>query len=225
MDNMGFSILFEGKNIERLLQGLLVTGWIALVSVMFSILFGSLFGVVMTSKSKTVKCLSFLYIESIRIIPILVWLFIVYFGLAKVINIHLSSVVVSIIVFSLWGIAEMGDLVRGAITSIPNSQKEAGLALGLSSSELMIYVIIPQAIRRVIPGAINLATRIVKTTSLTVLIGVVELVKVSQQIIEVSASKEPRIAFYIYGIIIVLYFLICYPLSRVASYLEKIWEV
>ena len=93
---------------------------------------------VMTSKSKAVKFLSFMYIESIRIIPILVWLFIVYFGLAKLINIHLSSVVVSIIVFSFWGIAEMGDLVRGAITSIPKSQKEAGLAIGLSKIELMI---------------------------------------------------------------------------------------
>ncbi|MGL5353574.1 MAG: amino acid ABC transporter permease [Clostridium sp.] len=225
MDNMGFSILIEGKNIERLLQGLLVTGWIAIVSVAISIIIGSLFGVVMTSKSKVVRTLSFIYIESIRIIPILVWLFIIYFGLAKVINIHLSSVVVSIIVFSLWGIAEMGDLVRGAITSIPNSQKESGLAIGLSKSNLMIYVIIPQAIRRVIPGAINLSTRIVKTTSLTVLIGVVELVKVSQQIIEVSASREPRIAFLVYGIIIILYFLICYPLSRVATYLEKLWEV
>ena len=225
MENMGFNIIFEGKNIERLLQGLLVTGWIALISVTMSIVLGSFFGVVMTSKSKVVKFLSFIYIESIRIIPILVWLFLVYFGFAKLINIHLSSVVVSIIVFSFWGIAEMGDLVRGAITSIPKSQKEAGLAIGLSKFNLMIYVIIPQAIRRVIPGAINLATRIVKTTSLTVLIGVIELVKVGQQIIEVSASREPLIAFWIYGIIIILYFLICYPLSRVAGYLEKLWEV
>lgn len=225
MENMGFNIIFEGKNIERLVQGLLVTGWIALISVTMSIVLGSFFGVVMTSKSKVVKFLSFIYIESIRIIPILVWLFLVYFGFAKLINIHLSSVVVSIIVFSFWGIAEMGDLVRGAITSIPKSQKEAGLAIGLSKFNLMIYVIIPQAIRRVIPGAINLATRIVKTTSLTVLIGVIELVKVGQQIIEVSASREPLIAFWIYGIIIILYFLICYPLSRVAGYLEKLWEV
>lgn len=225
MDNLAVSILFEGKNLIRLLQGLLVTGEIAIVSVIISIIFGSVFGIVMTSKSKIIKAISFLYIESIRIIPILVWLFLVYFGLAKLLNLHLNSVFVSILVFSFWGIAEMGDLMRGAITSIPLAQKEAALAIGLSKSSSMIYVIVPQAMRRVVPGAINLATRIIKTTSLAVLIGVVEVVKVGQQIIEVSAVKEKSIAFWVYGLIIILYFIICYPLSRVSKYLENLWEV
>ena len=75
-----------------------------------------------------------------------------------------------------------------------------------------------------IPGSINLATRMIKTTSIVVLIGVIEVVKVGQQIIESSRFDFPEASFWIYGVIFILYFIICYPLSKIAKRLEEKWK-
>ncbi|MDF2631946.1 MAG: amino acid transporter permease [Caproiciproducens sp.] len=224
MLNSGINAIFEGSNILRLLGGLLVTAKIALFSVVFSGVLGILFGIVMTSKSKPIKILSRTYLEAVRIIPILVWLFIFYFGFTKIMHIQLDGQVVSVIVFTLWGTAEMGDIVRGAIQSMPKHQKESGLAIGLTNSQIYQYIIIPQAFRRLLPAAINLATRMIKTTSLVVLIGVVEVLKVGQQIIEVSVLKAPTATFWVYGLIFLLYFAICYPVSLLSKKLENKWQ-
>ena len=221
---MGFDVLFRGNNIERLFQGLLVTCKIAFISVIIACILGIIFGVIMTSKNKVIKVISRIYLEAVRIIPILVWLFIVYFGAAKWLNTHLDAVFVSILVFVIWGTAEMGDLVRGAITSIEKHQTESALALGLNKIQVFRYILIPQSLKRVTPGAINLFTRMVKTSSLVVLIGVIEVIKVGQQIIENSILEFPAASFWIYGVIFILYFIICYPLSLLSKYLEKIWE-
>lgn len=220
---MGFEVLFRGSNFERLLGGLVVTCKIAFISVIIACLLGIIFGVIMTSKNKIVRFLCRLYLETIRIIPILVWLFIVYFGVATVLNTHLDGVFVSIVVFVIWGVAEMGDIVRGALTSIENHQTESAYALGLSKMQTFRYILIPQAIRRITPGAINLATRMIKTSSLVVLIGVVEVIKVGQQIIETSILTVPTASFWVYGTIFILYFIICYPLSLLSKYLENKW--
>lgn len=216
-----YRVIFEGNNLERIFEGLLVTIKIAFISVIIAIILGILFGVIMTLKSKVIRAISRFYLETMRIIPIIVWLFIGYFGIASTLNINLEAETVCIIIFSLWGIAEMGDLVRGAIESIPKHQIEAGQCLGLSKIQIYRYILVPQGIRRVIPGAINLSTRMIKTTSLIVLIGVVEVVKVSQQIIETSILNAPKASFFIYGFVFILYFIVCYPISILANIAEK----
>lgn len=226
MQSLGIRVVFEGRNVQRLLGGLLVTGGIAFTSILIGALLGIVFGVIRTAKSKS-KLICFiyrLYLELFRIIPVIVWLFIVYFGSTTVFNIDLSGEVASIIVFSLWGAAEMGDIVRGALESLPKHQVESGRAIGLSTWGLYRYILIPQAIRRMLPGAINLATRMVKTTSLVVLIGVIEVIKIGQQIIELSRLEVPSASFWVYGIIFMLYFIICYPLSRLSKKLEVKWK-
>jgi len=113
--------------------------------------------------------------------------------------------------------------VRGAITSLPVHQKESGLALGLTKFQLYRYIILPQAVRRLLPPAINLVTRMVKTTSLVVLIGVIEVLKVGQQVIEVSIFSAPSASFWVYGFIFFLYFIVCWPISLMAKWLENYW--
>lgn len=220
---MGIDVIFQGKNLERLLGGLLVTCKIAFISVILATILGVILGVIMTSKNKVIKALCRVYLEAVRIIPILVWLFIVYFGVATALNTHIDGVLVSIIVFVIWGTAEMGDIVRGALTSIEKHQWESSYALGLSNVQTFRYILIPQALRRITPGAINLATRMIKTSSLVVLIGVVEVIKIGQQIIESSILTNPSASFWIYGTIFILYFIICYPLSLLSKYLEGKW--
>ncbi|KXB68074.1 ABC transporter, permease protein [Aedoeadaptatus coxii] len=189
-----------------------------------SIFFGLIFGWIMTKESKIIRAVSKLYLEFMRLMPQLVLLFIVYFGLAKALNIHISGFHAAIIVFTLWGTAEMGDLVRGAISSIPKHQYEAAASIGLTRLQTMGYIILPQALRRLIPQAMNLVTRMIKTTSLIALIGVIEVIKTGQQIIEATRLEIPTAALWIYGVIFILYFAICYPLSTLAGKLERKWK-
>lgn len=224
MLNSGIDVLVEGINMQRLMGGLLITACIALLSIVIGSLLGLLLGLVQTSKSKIVRFLCRCYLEVFRIIPILVWLFIVYFGIPSMLDIHVEGEAVAVVVFSLWGAAEMGDIVRGALVSLPKHQMESGKALGLSFWGLYRYILIPQAVRRMLPGAINLSTRMVKTTSLVVMIGVIDVVKIGQQIIELSVLKAPTASFWVYGFIFILYFIICYPLSKLSKKLEAKWE-
>lgn len=224
MLNSGIEVLFEGINMQRLMGGLLITARIALLSIIIGSLLGLLLGLIQTSKSRIVQFFCRFYLELFRIIPILVWLFIVYFGIPSMLDIHVEGEAVAVVVFSLWGAAEMGDIVRGALISLPKHQAESGKALGLSFWGLYRYILIPQAVRRMLPGAINLSTRMVKTTSLVVMIGVIDVVKIGQQIIELSISKAPTASFWVYGFIFILYFSICYPLSRLSKQLESKWQ-
>ncbi len=224
MQDLGIKVLFEGRNFIRLLEGLWITIEISFVSVIISMVLGVLLGMIMTVRNPVIKVITRLYLEFVRIMPQLVLLFLVYFGITRAFQVNLSGEVSAVIVFSLWGTAEMGDLVRGALISIPKHQYESGKALGLTGSQIYRYIVIPQTIRRLVPLAINLTTRMIKTTSLIALIGVVEIVKVGQQIIEASRLSVPSAALWIYGVIFFMYFLICYPVSLVAARLEKAWK-
>ena len=224
MLDLGLDVLLKGTNMVRLLQGLWVAMQISLVSIAISMPLGILAGGLMTMKNKLVRFIFRIYLEFIRIMPQLVLLFIVYFGSTRVFGWNLSGESASVIVFVLWGTAEMGDLVRGALISIPKHQYESSEALGLSKLQTYRYVIIPQTVRRLIPLAINLITRMIKTTSLVLMIGVVEMLKVAQQIIEANRMTNPNAAFGVFLIVFILYFLACWPISMLARYLEKRWR-
>lgn len=221
MQDLGIQVLFQGINAQRLLQGLWVSLELALISMILSIFLGILMGMIMTSKNKVVRFFCRLYLETVRIMPQLVLLFLVYFGAAKHLGIDISGELSAIIVFTFWGTAEMGDIVRGALVSIPKHQYDSAYGLGMKKRQVFIYVIFPQTIRRLTPSAINLLTRMIKTTSLVVLIGVVEIVKVGKQIIDASRFETPTAALWIYGAIFIMYFLVCFPISKLSGILEK----
>ena len=206
MQDSGIQVLFQGNNLLRILQGLGVTIGISILSVLLSMMFGTVMGIIMTSHSRIIRFLTRLYLEFIRIMPQLVLLFIVYFGLARNFNINISGETSAI------------------ITSLPKHQFESGQALGLTNVQLYYHIIIPQVLRRLLPQAINLVTRMIKTTSLVVLIGVVEVTKVGQQIIDSNRLTIPTASFWIYGTILILYFAVCYPISKLSTHLEKHWR-
>ena len=224
MPDLGLEVLLKGKNMIRLIGGLGVALRISLISVLVSIPLGILLGALMNWKNPITKAILRVYLEFIRIMPQMVLLFLVYFGSTRAFVWELSGETASIIVFILWGTAEMSDLVRGALSSIPKHQYESSEALGLSKVQTYWYIIIPQTLRRLIPLSINLITRMIKTTSLILMIGVVEVLKVAQQIIEANRMSSPNAAFGIYLAVFLLYFLACWPISLLAKYLEKRWK-
>lgn len=224
MQDLGISILFKGTNFLRLLGGLWVTVRISLIAALLSIPLGILFGMFMTVKNPITKAISRIYLDFIRIMPQLVLLFLVYFGATRAFGWNLSSEFSAIIVFTFWGTAEIGDLVRGALISIPKHQYDSAAALGMTKMQTFIFVIIPQTIRRLIPLVINLVTRMIQTTNLVYIIGMVEVLKVGQQIIDANRFQYPTAALWIYGVIFVLYFVVCGTVSFMAKKLEKHWK-
>ena len=191
MPDSGINVLFMGKNFLRLLGGLWVTMRISLIAVLLSIPLGILFGMFMTLKNPITRIVSRVYLEAIRIMPQLVLLFIAYFGVTRAFGWNLSADLSAVIVFTLWGTAEMGDLVRGALISIPKHQYDSAAALGMTKTQTFLLIIVPQTMRRLIPLTINLTTRMIKTTSLVVLIGITEVLKVGKQIIDATRFDYP----------------------------------
>ena len=222
MQDLGISILFKGINFQRLMGGLWVTLRLALITIGLSCLFGLLFGVLMLSKKRVAKAFCRMWLEIVRFMPQLVLLYLVYFGFARLFGWDLDGETSAVIVFTFWGTAEMGDLIRGALTSIPLHQTESAAALGLTKGQVYLYVLIPQTLRRLLPQAINLSTRIIKTTALVKMINVTEVLKVGQQIIG-QFYRQPDAAFWVYFVIFLLYFLVCWPFSLLAKQLEKRW--
>lgn len=224
MLDLGLDVLFKGKNFYRLLGGLGIALKISLISVIISVFLGIILGTLMAGKNKVVKFILRIYLEIVRIMPQMVLLFLVFFGTTRVFSWDLSGEVSAIIVFSIWGIAEMSDLVRSALISVPKHQYESAMALALNKVQIYRYIIIPQTLRRLLPLSINLITRMIKTTSLVLMIGVVEVLKVAQQIIEANRKSSPNAAFGMYLSVFILYFIACWPISMLAKYLERKWK-
>lgn len=224
MQDSGINVLWEGRNTLRILEGLAVTLGVSAVSVVLSLVLGVGVGLAMRSRLAPLRWLMRAYLEFVRIMPQIVLLFLAYFGLTRLTGLNLDGITASVLVFTLWGAAEMGDLVRGALISIPRHQYESAEALGLDTRQAMRFVILPQTVRRLAPPAVNLVTRMVKTTSLVVLIGVVEVLKVGQQIIDANRFEYPTAALWVYGVVFVAYFLVCWPISLLSRHLEKTWQ-
>ncbi|KRL90265.1 amino acid abc transporter, permease protein [Lactobacillus kalixensis DSM 16043] len=213
----GINVLFEGKNFARLMAGLWTSTWIAAVSLIIGLILGLIFGILRTRPNKAVRFILRLYLEFFRIVPTVVLLYLVYYILPRSFHINWSASWMAVLAFSLWVAAEFSDIVRGAIESVPKSQRNSGLALGLNQVQLFRYVLLPQAAKLELPATINLATRVIKTTSLLMLISVMEVINVGQQIIEANNQRYPTGVFWVYGFIFILYFIIDYPLSAWAK--------
>ncbi|MFS0724335.1 amino acid ABC transporter permease [Paenibacillus sp. 1P07SE] len=181
-------------------------------------------GVLQTTKIKAVSMIANGYAELFRGLPIVITLFLVFFLLPEF-GIQINSYLSAMIALSLWGSANISVAVRGAIQSIPPTQTEASYALGMSFVQTMRYVILPQAIRRMLPSVIGLMSNLIQSTSLSVLVGNLDFLKTAQLIIErVELMQGLSIAMQMYLIVLAVYFVICYPLSLLAKRLERVYR-
>lgn len=216
MASSGLELLLV--SLPQLAQGAAQTLSISALGIAFSTLGGVLYGVLATLGKRSVNLVLRVYLELFRAIPVLVWLYLLFFGLPIFFAVSIPSFWCAVLVLSLWGASEVGEVVRGALHSLPRGQREAGLSIGLDGWQLYGYVLLPQALKRMTPPTINIYTRIIKTSSLAVLIGVVDVIKVGQQIIERTYESV-----LIYGALFMFFFFICYPLSAASRALERRW--
>lgn len=213
MAHSGINVLFEGSDFARLMGGLWTAVWIAAISLIIGLALGTIFGLLRTLKSRIIRLILLLYLEFFRIVPTIVLLFLVYYILPRQFNVNMPATWMAVLAFSLWVAAEFSDIVRGALESVPKHQRESGLALGLDQWQLFRYVLLPQAVRLELPATINLATRVIKTTSLLMTISIMDVINVGQQIVEANNQSHPTGVFWVYGLIFILYFIVDYPLS------------
>ena len=186
------------------------------LSLIFASIIGLLFGMLNVSKKKALHVIANFYIDCIRGVPLIVLAFFVYFGIPLATGIRLSALVAGIIALSLNAGAYMAEIVRAGIQSVDKGQMEAARSLGLPYGTSMRKVILPQAIRTMIPSIINQFIITLKDTSILSVIGFPELVKAGQ--IVIARNFE---SFKMWVIIGVMYLIVITVLSKIARKLER----
>ena len=210
-----------------LTEGLPATLRVSAIAVVGSAVIGILLGTLITIKFAPSRALIRLYIEVFRGLPILVTVFMVYLGLPEIsATLKFEPLTATAIALVLWGSAQVAEATRGAVQSIPREQHEAAAALGFGWSGRHAFVILPQALRRLLPPFVSLLVNIIQNSTLAVSIGGVEILLAAKSQSE-RLSFPPPIgigeikAFQIFTGVMILFFLISFPLTRLAAVLEK----
>jgi polar amino acid transport system permease protein len=206
-------------------EGLKNTAKIAVFAVLGSTVVGILLGTLMTIRFLPLQALIRLYIEIWRGLPIIVTIFLVYYALptAPVVHHRFGVITGAVIGLALWGSAQVAEATRGAVQSIPREQHEAASALGFGWLGRHRSVILPQALRRLLPPLVSLLANVIQNTTIASLIGVPEVLATAQRSIE-RLQFEPGAEshnFTIYLAVMAAFFCISFPLTRLAIYLER----
>jgi polar amino acid transport system permease protein len=165
---------------------------------------------------RALRWLAIGYIELFQGTPVLMQLFVVYYGLAVLFDIQVAAWPAVLLAFTLYSGAFLGEIWRGSIQAIPRPQWEAAECLSLGFTKQLWYVILPQAARISIPPTVGFTVQLIKSTSIAAIIGFVELTRAGQ--LMTNTTFKPMI---IYPIVAALYFLLCWPLSLLAQALER----
>jgi polar amino acid transport system permease protein len=206
-------------------EGLKNTAKIAVFAVLGSTVVGILLGTLMTIRFLPLQMLIRLYIEVWRGLPIIVTIFLVYYALptAPVVHHRFGVITGAVIGLALWGSAQVAEATRGAVQSIPREQHEAASALGFGWLGRHRSVILPQALRRLLPPLVSLLANVIQNTTIASLIGVPEVLATAQRSIE-RLQFEPGAEshnFAIYLAVMAAFFCISFPLTRLAIFLER----
>lgn len=206
--------------IPALLEGMGVTIQITVISLVFAMVIGLVLGVFSITKSKILRAISTVFVDAIRGTPLLVQILFIYFGLPSVIDITLTAFAAGIIAITVNAAAYLVEIFRAGINSVDPGQMEAGRTIGFSYSQTMRLIVLPQAIRRMIPAFVNQFIVSIKDTSLLSAIGVAELTLAGQSIYAANFR-----AFEILFAVGVLYFVIIYALTLLSRWLERRLDV
>jgi polar amino acid transport system permease protein len=200
---------------------------VAVISLIGATVIGVTLGSLLTIHFRPSRMLIRLYIEIFRGLPIIVTVFLVFYGLPPISPaLQFSPLNATGIALVLWGSAQVAEATRGAVGSIPYEQHEAASALGFGWIGRHRYVILPQALRRLLPPLVSLLVNIIQNTTLAAVLGGLELLSAASRQNERVAAVPPigtgQIhALEIFGGLAVVFFVISFPLTRLAAYLER----
>lgn len=214
--------LFEGDTIGAvmewkigpLLHGLFVTLWLSAAASFFGMIIGLVTGLCRVSNNVTLRQLSIFYIEIIRGTPLLVQIFIFYFFLGTVLDI--SRIVAGISALAIFAGAYVAEIIRAGIQSIPKGQMEAARSVGMNVPQAMVYIILPQAFKRILPPLAGQFISLIKDSSLVSVIAITDLTKSGREVITSTFAT-----FEIWFIVALLYLLLTSVLSQVIAWVER----
>jgi len=203
-------------------EGLANTLKVSAVALAGSTIIGIALGTLLTIRFLPTRALIRLYIEVWRGLPILVTIFIIFFALPAVSDqLRFDALTAAAIGLILWGSAQVAEATRGAVESIPREQHEAASALGFGWVGRHAFVILPQALRRLLPPTVGLLVNIIQNTTIAQVIGAPELLETAERQVERLTFEGEQHAIEVYGAVMVIFFLISFPLTRLAAYLER----
>ena len=213
-------------NMPFLLRGAWNTFSLSISAMIISLVIGFVVGLMRCAKNPLINKVALVYIEIWRGVPMIVTILFTYFALPEImriiVRVNLNSFTAMLVSCVLWTSANAAETVRGAVNAIPFGQTEAAMALGMSYFKRLKLVILPQAIKIMIPPMIGLFTLLLKGTAIGFIIEYRELIRVGQITIErLVMSGNSFASIQIYSLIMIMYFIMCYPLSLISAYYER----
>jgi polar amino acid transport system permease protein len=213
---MSEGIIVIGENLPYILGGIWVTLAVVSGALAMGLSLGLLLAVVQVYGSRGLRRIAGVYVWFFRGIPLLVLLFIFYFGLLAELQIELSPFTVSIVVLGLISSAYQSQIIRGAILSLPEGQFKAARSLGMSDTRAILFIVLPQALRLSIPGWTNEYTIIMKDSAVTYALGVTEILARSRHVAERTYQH-----FWIYILAGCIFLVLTYVGTKLFRMLEK----
>lgn len=211
-----FIYAYSWIDIRFLLQGLWVTIYVSVISIVLSFILGLVFGLIRYMKIKYVSAIVGFIVDIIRNLPLLLIIFFAYFGLPQL-GIVTNPTTASIIALVIFEGAMLCEIVRSGINAVPIGQMEGARSNGMTFAQAMYHVVVPQALQNMIPALLSQFVSLVKDTSLATIIVSPELLYHAQ----IIYSQNTTYLIPMYVIIAIMYFVVCFALSMVASHLEK----
>ena len=211
------SYFFIGRYPKGPLGGVGLTLYLAVVSLALSFIGGLILGLLSVSRNRILRWGSLTLIQTIRGMPLLMVIFWMFFLLPALLGGGMPAAWTIITALTLFTSAYMSEIVRAGITGIPKGQTEAAISTGLSHGQAMFYIILPQALRNMIPSFVNQFVSMIKDTSLAFIVGVTELTQVATQINNRTMLYPTEIFLFI----AVIYFVICFAFTELSRWLER----
>jgi len=212
----GFDWKVIQNNLPFLLQGLLTTFQLAAIAIGGGLLLGTVLAVARLSSRRFIYAAVTLLIHLLRSLPLILVIFWFYFFMPILIGRPLNDFLSASIAFIIFEAAHFAEIIRAGIQSISKGQMQASLSTGLSYPQSMLYVVIPQALRNMIPSLLTQSVVIFQDTSLAFVIGVKEFLR-SANIVD---AREVR-SLELYSFVGIVYFIFCFSMSRITKRWEK----
>lgn len=214
---MDFAGAYTWINIRFLLEGLLLTLKVALVASLFSFIIGAVLGLIRYLKIPVLSVIIGAVIDIIRNLPLLLIIFFTYFALPQI-GIRLTIFWSAVAALTIFESAMLSEIIRGGLNSIPIGQTEAGVSTGLTYGQTLWYIVIPQALRAMVPPIVSQIVSLIKDTSLATIITLPELT----HHVRIVYGQNTNYVIPMFIMMGLLYWIVCYSLSRFSKKLEKV---
>lgn len=208
--------VLTANNLLFILKGLWLTLQISFISIVLSTIFGTILAVMRNGKNKLLKLIASIYIEFVRNVPNLLWIFTIFLVF------QIKSTPAGIISFTVFTSAALAEIIRGGLNAIDPGQTEAGLSQGFTQFQILRYIILPQAIRKMLPAIISQFVTVIKDTSLLYSVIALQELFGSAQIL-MGRYFEAEQVFALYLLVAAIYFLINFAISSFSRKLSQRW--